>query len=150
MKKSSINLILDAIMFLMMALIAGIGLLLKYVLVSGSERWLRYGKNVDLRFLNLDRHQWGDIHLIIGIILIILLVIHVILHWKMISCFFHNMIKGTTTRRLTSGCIAIFSILLLIFPFIINIQIDELASGRERYQKSINHSILISMKSGDL
>ena len=35
----------------------------------------------------LGRHEWGNIHLWAGIILIILLAIHILLHMKMINSF---------------------------------------------------------------
>jgi hypothetical protein len=67
--KSRINFLIDVVMFLMMMAIAGIGFLMKYVLVPGSERWEKYGSNVDLFLWGWDRHQWGALHLILGYIL---------------------------------------------------------------------------------
>lgn len=51
MKKSSLLLLIDVLMFLFLALMAGLGLMIKYVLVPGSKRWDIYGRNVDLSFL---------------------------------------------------------------------------------------------------
>jgi hypothetical protein len=48
MKKAKLNLVIDALLLLCMAAMAGIGLLMKYVLVPGFKRWEIYGRNVEL------------------------------------------------------------------------------------------------------
>ena len=85
MKKSNVNFVIDALMFFCMSAIAGIGFLMNDVLISGRETWEEYGSNIELEFLWMDRHTWGDIHLFFGIILLGLLALHIILHWKMIT-----------------------------------------------------------------
>ncbi|MBU0567408.1 DUF4405 domain-containing protein, partial [bacterium] len=82
--KSKVNFVIDALMFLCMMAITGTGFLMKFVLIPGQERWVKYGRNVELLLLGIDRHEWGAIHLVLGFILLGLLVIHIILHWKMI------------------------------------------------------------------
>ncbi|MHC4076764.1 MAG: DUF4405 domain-containing protein [Planctomycetota bacterium] len=62
MKRAKLNLIIDALLLLCLAGIAGIGFLIKYVLVPGYQRWEIYGRNVSLFLWGLDRHQWGTIH----------------------------------------------------------------------------------------
>ena len=56
MKKSKINFIIDFLMFIFMFAIAGIGFLIKYFLIPGKERWIKYGSNVDLFLFEMDRH----------------------------------------------------------------------------------------------
>ena len=90
--KSKVSFVIDALMFLCMMAIAGIGFLMKFVLIPGKERWVKYGRNVDLYLLGMDRHEWGTIHLVIGFILLGLLVLHIILHWKMILAMYHRFI----------------------------------------------------------
>jgi len=51
MEKSKLNLVIDALLLLCLAAIAGIGLLIKYVLVPGYQRWEIYGRNVSLFLL---------------------------------------------------------------------------------------------------
>jgi hypothetical protein len=110
--KSKINFIIDAIMLVALILIAGIGFLIKFVLIPGSKRNLVYGADVDLFFLNMDRHQWGTIHLIISFFFLFLILLHIILHWNQIVCIYKRLIKNKTLRAgLTS------SIVILIFLF---------------------------------
>jgi len=82
-----------------MMIIVGLGLLMKYNLIPGNQRWIKYGRNVDLYLFGLDRHQWGTIHLILGYILIGLLVLHLILHWKVIMRMYRQLIQKIQLRR---------------------------------------------------
>ena len=136
MTKAKWNFIIDAIMLVLMAVIAGLGLLIKYVLLSGSDRWIKYDRSVDLSFWGLDRHDWGKIHLILAIILGVLLVLHIILHWNMIVGLYKKFLKNRTTRIVIGICFTIITIFLIVFPFMIKVEVEETLSGRERYASS--------------
>tara|TARA_R110002033_G_scaffold38827_3_gene78300 strand:+ start:2890 stop:3105 length:216 start_codon:yes stop_codon:yes gene_type:complete len=51
-----------------MSAVVGIGFLIKYTLISGKERNVIYGKNVELSLFGMDRHEWGYIHLVIAFV----------------------------------------------------------------------------------
>lgn len=148
MSKGKWNFIIDAIMLALMAVIAGLGLLIKYVLIAGSERWIKYERSVDLYFWGLDRHDWGKIHLILAIVFVALLVLHIILHWNFIICLYKKFFKNRTTRIVIGVCFSIITILLVVFPFMINIDVEEKLSGRERYASSeeLENSIVKEIK----
>jgi hypothetical protein len=57
--KPKLNLVIDAIMFIDLMAVAGLGFLMKYVLLPGYKINEVYGSGVELSFLGLDRHQWG-------------------------------------------------------------------------------------------
>ena len=137
MSKSKLNFIINVIMFVLMGIIAGLGLLIKYVLLPGTERWVKYGRSVDLTFWGLDRHGWGTIHLILGITLVALLTLHIILHWKMIIGLYKRFFKNRRTRVFVGICFVIITILFIVFPFLIQVDVEETLSGRERYYSSI-------------
>ena len=94
MRKNRLNFIIDVIMLLVMVVILSIGLLVKYMLPTGQEKWELYGENREFLFMNLDRHQWGEIHYLLGIVLIALLILHILLHWKQIVCIYTQWIKA--------------------------------------------------------
>ncbi len=133
MRKSKWNFIIDVIMFALMAAIVGLGLLIKYILLPGTERWEKYGRSVDLTYLGLDRHDWGKIHLILALVLIVLLALHIILHWKLTVCLFQNLIKGKKSRIICTILLVVITVMLVIFPFFIKVDVNEIATGRERY-----------------
>ena len=61
--KTQTNFIIDSLMVLSGSLLAGTGFLMKFVLIPGKDRFAVYGRNVDLFFLGLERHEWGTLHL---------------------------------------------------------------------------------------
>lgn len=137
--KGKINFIIDVIMLLLMAVLAGVGLLIKYVLLSGENRWIKYGRNVDLSFWGLDRHEWGAIHLWIAITLVALLVLHIILHWNMIICLYKKIIGNKTGRIICGSALSVITLIFVVFPFLIKVDMAEIASGRDRFGSIDKH-----------
>ena len=129
MKKSKLNLVIDALLLLCFAAIAGIGLLIKYVLVPGFQRWDIYGRNVSLFFWRLDRHQWGTIHFIIGLIFLALLVLHVVLHWQMIVGIYRRLIPNSFARWITALILLGVTVILFAFPYFVKPQVIEQGRG---------------------
>lgn len=117
--KSKLNLSIDMIMLLLLLPVAGIGFLIKYVLIPGIQRNSIYGNNTDLEFWGLTRHQWGTIHLVLSIVFLVLLVLHIALHWKMITCVYPRMIPHKTTRAVFTISFTAIGLLLIAFPLII-------------------------------
>ncbi|WP_282032335.1 DUF4405 domain-containing protein [Winogradskyella eximia] len=132
MRKSTWNFILNATMTLCMSAIIGIGFLIKYTLLSGQDRKEVYGQNVELYFLNMDRHQWGTIHLYLSFVLIGLLIIHVFLHWKVVTAVYQKIIKVQFTKRIVAISFAILCAILVIVPFFINPKVEVMKKGNGR------------------
>ncbi|NUO06174.1 MAG: DUF4405 domain-containing protein [Candidatus Brocadia sinica] len=55
--------VIDALLFLYVMAMAGIGLPIKFVLLPGKDTWAVYGRKAELFLFGMDRHQWGTIHL---------------------------------------------------------------------------------------
>jgi len=137
MKKSKLNLVIDILMLILMAAIAGIGFIMKFRLISGHEKWEKYGANLDTSLLGLDRHEWGYIHLILGFILIGLLVLHIWLHWDMIICIYKKLINNKASRALVAIILSFMVLFFLIAPFIFNVKIDGVQE-KQGYYKSLS------------
>jgi len=129
MTKAKLNLVIDGVMLLCMAAIAGIGLLIKFVLVPGQARWAIYGRNVELYFMGLDRHQWGTIHLVIGLVLIGLLVLHVVLHWSMILAIYRRLIPQPVARRVVAAALVGLAVLLALFWCVVEPEVVDKGRG---------------------
>lgn len=127
--KSKINFVIDAVMLIVGSAMAGIGLLMKYALLPGRERNVLYGRPVDLYFLNLDRHEWGAVHLILGYVMIGLLVLHIVLHWKTIICLYRKLIANRKLRNIIAVLFVVISLLFLIFAFFIDIEVRDTGPG---------------------
>ena len=74
--KTTINRLLNLTLYLVCCACAGTGLLLAFRLPPRS----RGGHG--LQVLGLDRHEWGDVHFVLALIMVGLTVIHLALHRK--------------------------------------------------------------------
>jgi hypothetical protein len=141
MKKSNTNLIIDAIMFVTMMAVTGLGLLMKYVLIPGYKRAGLYDNDIELYFWGLTRHQWGTIHLCISCFLLFLLALHIILHWNMIICIFRKMIVRKEMRIVIGLSIGLIIFFVTLIPFIIHPEIVPIARQHKhsRDMNEFNH-----------
>ena len=118
--REKINLIVDLLLTLALGIIAGIGFLIKYTLPPGRDRILKYGENKDLVFLGLDRHQWGSIHLVVAFVMLGLLVLHILLHWKTILCLVRKAIPQAWLRRSLWLIVGFLCLVFILFAFFIS------------------------------
>ena len=132
MTRAKINLLLDALMTLMMAAIAGIGFLMNWVLIPGEERPAVYGGQPDLYWLGWDRHQWGDIHLALGIALAALVVLHVVLHWGQVVGIWRQMVASTAVRLAVPLLLLALVIALMAFSAFVGPEVVEGGKGEGR------------------
>lgn len=149
--RSKTNFYIDLIMFVVMGALIGIGILIKYVLIPGQQRWELFGQNMELTFLGLDRHQWGTIHLILGGILVFLLLLHLIFHWNMIKCLFKKCVEPVGRRRLISIMSLVLFFVFAIFPLFVTPKKQALDRGEgrnvlENMGVDLNDSIRIRLK----
>jgi hypothetical protein len=123
--KSKLNLSIDMLMFIVMMPIAGIGFLIKYVLVPGFKRNEIYGRDVELYYWGIDRHQWGTIHLVLSFVLLFLLLLHIVFHWKQIAGIFKTMVSKRVLRIFLGSLLVFFTIIFGILPLFVNPEIEE-------------------------
>jgi Domain of unknown function (DUF4405) len=134
--KSKINLVIDAIMLIVLMAVAGLGFLMKYVLLPGYKINELYDSDTELSFLGLDRHQWGAIHLFLAFILIFFLILHIILHWGMILSVFRQLITGKKVRIVISVLVGVLSIFLALAPLFVKPEIAPLQRKHNRNRVS--------------
>ena len=113
MKKSEFNFLIEALMFLFLSILAGIGLLMR---LSFSEHDIPTGSE-ELVFGMAD-HQWGTIHLYVGLIFLGLILTHVYLHFNAIRSMYSKLIDNPQKRKLL-GTAYISICLILFFMFLI-------------------------------
>jgi hypothetical protein len=90
MKRGALNRIIDTFAFAVFVLVVTTGLLLRYLLPPGSGRLHGIGtgygaaeRPVTLLW-GLTRQEWGNMHFWISLALMIVLALHLILHWRWI------------------------------------------------------------------
>lgn len=74
--RNTINRILNFVLYINFCLMVGTGYILAFRLPPGS----RGGK--DMSMMGFDRHDWGDFHWYLSIVFLILIVVHLAVHWK--------------------------------------------------------------------
>ncbi|MDP8238086.1 MAG: DUF4405 domain-containing protein [Candidatus Hatepunaea meridiana] len=121
MTKSKRNLIVDILSYIGFVLLLGTGLILKYILPHGSGRILGggtgklAGEKTISTLWGLTGEQWGNIHFWIAIALLVILSLHLILHWRWIVSIFRKREKtsDSNTGRIFLGLAGMFGILAI-------------------------------------
>ncbi|MFH1370865.1 MAG: DUF4405 domain-containing protein [Planctomycetota bacterium] len=96
MKRSTINFTVDLVSFLTLFGMVTTGAILRWVLPPGSGglgRELHDGRGREQirELLGMGRYDWGDVHLWLGIIFIVLMLVHLVLHWSWITCYVRSL-----------------------------------------------------------
>jgi len=117
--RNNLNLFIDVLLTVTLAVLAGIGWLLKYTLPPGRDRILKTGENRELFFLGWDRHQWGTVHLVAALVMLGLLVLHIIFHWNQILCMVRTAVPSASLRRILTGGIILLSVIAFLAAFVI-------------------------------
>ncbi len=95
MNKTKVNYVVDFFAFISFLITAISGLAIKFFMPGG----VRQGRLQE--FLGVQKENWSQIHDWFGILLIILVVIHFILHWDWIICMTKNVFgkSGCETKE---------------------------------------------------
>ncbi len=124
MKRVNVNLFFDVGAFLAFLSLLSTGLLLEFRLPSGSGGHLPYGyghRALDRpieTILNLTRHEWGEVHFWIACCFVVVITIHLILHWKWIGSMCKNLINFTHGSSLIFITATITLVFLLALPLL--------------------------------
>jgi hypothetical protein len=112
MQRTLVNLLVDlAVAFIMLGMVLT-GYVIKFPLPPGTNKeWMLWG---------MTRHQWGEIHFWISTVLLILIVIHVCLHWNWIVTVIRQRLglpKTALKRTLPDGWIAVLTLVIAFGGF---------------------------------
>jgi hypothetical protein len=95
MRHATVNFVVACAGFVLLLAVTTSGIIIKYVLPRGSGRRWRGGRGgaeagENIReLLSMPRHQWLDIHFWLAVAFVVLVIIHILLHWswfKSYSC----------------------------------------------------------------
>ena len=128
MKRQGLNLLVDTLAFACFVLVLVTGLVLRFVLPPGSGgQWALWG---------LGRHDWGGVHFWIAVVVLAIMVIHLILHWRWVVCMVVDHWRektGFLVRLSVAGLIVLLiaSTMLLLSPK--EQLLPSVASGKENH-----------------
>jgi hypothetical protein len=94
MKKAAFCFWLNVCLFLTFISLAFTGLVLEWGFSHGGGRGFQGGRGLldgltggaSRTFLGVHKSEWGEIHFIIALVLVLLAIIHIVLHWDWIVC----------------------------------------------------------------
>lgn len=106
MKKTDANFLIDLTSFLAFLGLIMTGLVLFIALPHGSGKAVIWG---------MTRHEWGDVHFWLAVGFVVLMGIHLVLHWNWVKCMFQTRLLDKMGRTGRIG----FVLLILILAFLV-------------------------------
>lgn len=88
MNKPKVNYVVDFLAFISFIITAFSGLAIKFFMPSG----VRQGRFQE--FLGIQKGTWSEAHDFFGILMILLVLVHFVLHWDWVVCMTKNMLKS--------------------------------------------------------
>ena len=94
MRRKTQHYILFVILFLLGLFQAVSGFILWFGLARGGGQGRGWGGGTATTFWSLTRHTWTDIHSWVAVALLVIIITHLILHWKWIVYVTKSLFKG--------------------------------------------------------
>ena len=120
MKRKNLNFAIDAVSLLVMLAMVVTGIVIHYLLPAGSGGRGGTGK---LTLWGAGRHEWGEVHFWLAIATVVLIAVHVVLHWAWVCGVFSSWSKGagtpSRTRRRLYGLGAAVAMTTLVAGFVV-------------------------------
>lgn len=144
MRRSSLNLLIDALATLVMLALIATGLVVRYILPAGSGG---HGRGGGLVLWGLDRHGWGDVHFWLAVAIGVLMVLHVALHWRWVctiirEVFRHGEQAGPVGSQKLNlyGVAFLAAVMLLIggFLFVARMNVETGEGARSRSGQAVH------------
>jgi len=122
-----VNFLVDSVMFVAIMLLSATGALMRYVLLPGSGHFSQLWR--------MDRHQWGQIHFWIAVVLMSTVALHLLLHWNWVVC----MVKGRPGKasriRVALAVVGVLALAaLVVAPFFA--QVEQTGKPPHKMQSS--------------
>jgi len=138
MKRVHLNALVDAVALIGFMCLASTGLILRFQLPPGSGELVGRGqgrgaahRSIDLLW-GLTRHEWGDVHYWCAVGLLVVLSLHLFLHWKWIVCVLRGTQPGASGWRFAIGLFAFVAVVLVVILPLVS---DLTTTTREQLQR---------------
>lgn len=125
MKRASLISLIDIIGFIAFVFLTSSGILLYYLLPPGSGRWAQLWE--------MNRHQWGEIHLWLALLFFALMALHLFTHWHFILALFKGRAREGVRLHTALGLLGLLAVLLLAAaPLVSTVEVDTEAQPRHQ------------------
>lgn len=131
MKRATFISLIDVIGFIAFVFLTSSGILLYYLLPPGSGRWAQLWE--------MDRHEWGELHLWLAVLFFLLMALHLLTHWRFILALFKGHIKEGERLRTALGVLGLLAVLLLAAaPLLSPVEIQADAAAGQHQNERFN------------
>lgn len=131
MKRTQLNLLVDAMGAVGFVFLTATGVLIRYVLPPGS------GHHTTV--WGLDRHDWGSVHFWIAVTFLAALAVHVFLHWRWVLSVVRRQPREESGARLALGLIGLVAVLAIAAaPFCSPVE-QSAAVPRQAFESPSGH-----------
>ena len=124
MTRQTLNFVVDSLAFAAFILLAGSGVLVRYVLPPGSGRVTSVW--------GLDRHEWGSVHFWLAIGCLAALALHLILHARWVVGKLRGRKEGASGGRVALGLIGVAALVALAVAPLVS-PIERSAGAQRRH-----------------
>ena len=105
MSRGMINFILDSVSFIILLSLTFTGYVIRYVLPPGTGGLGRAlhdggGRGVNIKELwSMTRHEWGSIHFHLAVVFVVLMIVHIIMHWSWVKCYLKSVVRRSSCDK---------------------------------------------------
>lgn len=128
--RSTLSCVVDGALLLLLSALAGIGMLLAFVLLPGRDLHESHGRGVHLTLWGWDRHDWGELHLVLSLLFLLLALIHVALHYKQILCWLRRFVPSRLGRAAVVGTFGVLGLVALGLFLVVTPDVERGGHGR--------------------
>ena len=99
MKRATVNFILDLAGFAAFVMLTASGIVMKWGLPHGGHGF-RGGRGPaeEVVCLLMNEHQWTEVHFWLGIFFIVVVLVHLVLHWDWVKCYVKSLFGGAVKQ----------------------------------------------------
>lgn len=127
MDRAKKNFLIDSMLFVLFVLLTGSGFLLEYLLPSGSGG---QGNKPGVTVWGMTRHEWGSVHYWIALVMLGLMAVHLVLHWRWIVAMVRGKKREAAGVRALVGVFGLAGLMLFAAaPFISPKGLQEVEPG---------------------
>ncbi len=131
MTRTATNFFVDVLAFCAFVLLTTTGLIERYLLPPGTGRFQS--------LWGLDRHQWGNVHYWVALVLMAALALHILLHWKWIVCVVRGRQRDDSGGRIALGFVGLVGLAgLAVAPFMATVE-QTGSPGRRQKANATEH-----------
>lgn len=133
MKQAQLNFIIDAVGLVLFVALASTGLVMQFTLPPGSTRMSA--------LWGMNRHKWGEIHFWIAMGLLIVIGLHLLMHWRWVLAMAQGSAQGAGRGMRTSVMLGVLLILVAALVGPLLLPVEQITEDTPHYGGSLRGAL---------